>query len=227
MNATAIPMMDTVTLPVAGDSPFPVGRVFCVGRNFAAHAREMGHDPDREPPFFFCKFADAVNTLKEVPYPSATEDLHPECEMIVALSKGGANIKEADALNHVFGYGVGFDMTRRDMQGEAKKMGRPWALSKGFDYAAPCSVLHKASEVGHVDKGTIRFTVNGEVRQESTMDKLIWSVPETISFLSGLISLRPGDIIMTGTPEGVSAVQRGDTLVGHVDGLTDLEIKVV
>jgi fumarylpyruvate hydrolase len=147
--------------------------------------------------------------------------------MIVALAKGGRNIPVAKALDCVFGYGVGFDVTRRDMQSEAKDLRRPWSLSKDFDQSAPCSVLHPASKVGHIAKGMLRFTVNGKVRQESDLDKMIWSVPETISFLSGLITLLPGDLIMTGTPAGVAAVVNGDSLVGHVDGLTDLTLKIV
>jgi fumarylpyruvate hydrolase len=227
MTDYAIPYWTPATLPVAGGKPFPVRRIYCVGRNYAAHAREMGHDPDREPPFFFTKAPDAIFTGAELPYPVETSDVHPECEMIVALAKGGKDIPVGKALECVFGYGVGFDVTRRDMQSVAKDLRRPWSLSKDFDNAAPCSQLHPVSEVGHVETGTLRFTVNGEVRQESDLNKMIWSVPETISFLSGLITLLPGDVIMTGTPEGVSAVVKGDTLVGHVDGLTDLTLKIV
>jgi len=227
MTDYAIPYWTPPTLPVAGGKPFPVRRIYCVGRNYAAHAREMGHDPDREPPFFFTKAPDAIFTGAELPYPVETSDVHPECEMIVALAKGGKDIPVAKALECVFGYGVGFDVTRRDMQSVAKDLRRPWSLSKDFDNAAPCSRLHPVSEVGHIETGTLRFTVNGEVRQESDLNKMIWSVPETISFLSGLITLLPGDVIMTGTPEGVSAVVKGDTLVGHVDGLTDLTLKIV
>lgn len=228
MTDYAIPLWDTPCLPVAGSGkPFPVRRIYCVGRNYAEHAREMGHDPDREPPFFFTKAPDAIFTGAELPYPVATKDVHPECEMIVALAEGGRDIPVAKALDCVFGYGVGFDVTRRDMQSEAKELRRPWSLSKDFDQAAPCSELHPAGKVGHLSTGTLRFTVNGEVRQESDLNKMIWSVPETISFLSGLITLQPGDVIMTGTPAGVSAVVKGDSLVGHVDGLTDLKLKIV
>ena len=227
MTDYAIPLWDTPCLPVAGGKPFPVRRIYCVGRNYAEHAREMGHDPAREPPFFFTKAPDAIFTGTELPYPVKTKDVHPECEMIVALAKGGRDIPVAKALDCVFGYGVGFDVTRRDMQSEAKELRRPWSLSKDFDQAAPCSQLHTVKEVGHVSKGTLRFTVNGEVRQESNLNKMIWSVPETIAFLSGLITLQPGDVIMTGTPAGVSAVVKGDSLVGHVDGLTDLKLKIV
>ena len=219
---------EPATIPIRGsDKVFPLRRIYCVGRNYAAHAVEMGHDPDREPPFFFTKAPDAIFTGAELPYPVETSDVHPECEMIVALGSGGKDIPVDKALDCVFGYGVGFDVTRRDMQSVAKDLRRPWSLSKDFDNAAPCSQLHTVKEVGHVSKGTLRFTVNGEVRQESDLDKMIWSVPETISFLSGLITLLPGDVIMTGTPAGVSAVVKGDTLVGHVDGLTDLKLKIV
>jgi len=227
MTDSVISTWETPSIPVAGGGRFPVRRIYCVGRNYAAHAREMGHDPDREPPFFFTKAPDAVFTGPELAYPTATEDVHPECEMIVALATGGRDIPVDKALDCVFGYGVGFDLTRRDMQSVAKDLRRPWSLSKDFDDAAPCSQLHPVSEVGHVENGTLRFTVNGETRQESDLNKMIWSVPETISFLSGLITLLPGDVIMTGTPEGVSAVVTGDTLVGHVDGLTDLTLKIV
>jgi fumarylpyruvate hydrolase len=227
MTEYAIPLWETPTIPVIGGGQgFPVRRIFCVGRNYAEHAREMGHDPDREPPFFFTKAADAVFLGDTLPYPSATKDVHPECEMIVALAEGGRDIAVESALDRVFGYGVGLDVTRRDMQSEAKELRRPWALSKGFDHAAPCGPLSRASDVGHVEKGMLRFTVNGEVRQESDLDKMIWSVPETISYLSGLITLLPGDLLMTGTPAGVSAVVPGDRLDCHVDGLTDLVLSI-
>ena len=227
MSDYAIPAWTPPTLPVVGGKHFPVRRIYCVGRNYAEHAREMGHDPDREPPFFFTKAPDDIFTGAELPYPVETSDVHPECEMIVTLGSGGKDIPVEKALDHVFGYGVGFDLTRRDMQSVAKDLRRPWSLSKDFDNAAPCSELHPASAVGHIDSGMLRFTVNGEVRQESDLNKMIWSVPETISFLSGLITLLPGDVIMTGTPAGVSAVVKGDLLVGHVDGLTDLTLKIV
>jgi fumarylpyruvate hydrolase len=224
----ALPLWETPALPIAGsDDLFPVNRIFCVGRNYADHAREMGHDPDREPPFFFTKFGDGIFTDNQYPYPIATNDLHPECEMTVALSSGGSNISESDATKCVFGYGVGFDMTRRDMQQEAKDMARPWALSKGCDFSAPCSILHKADDVGHVEDAALWFTVNGETRQEGNVNQMIWSTPEMIAFLSTLITLKAGDLIMTGTPAGVSAVVKGDKLVGHVDGLTDLELTII
>jgi len=224
-----IPSPRTVAVPVAGsDQGFPVRRIFCVGRNYAAHAREMGHDPDREPPFFFMKPADALVTGgAAMPYPPATEDVHHEIELVVALSGGGRDIPVEEANGHIWGYAVGLDMTRRDIQGEAKKLGRPWDMAKGFDHSAPIADLHPVTETGILDSQTIWLDVNGTRRQESTLKALIWSVPETISYLSGLVMLAPGDLIFTGTPEGVNAVARGDALHGHVDGLSDLHVKVV
>jgi fumarylpyruvate hydrolase len=226
--AYAIPAPPVTTIPVVGGDPFPVRRIYCVGRNYAAHAREMGHDPDREDPFFFMKPAGAiVATGSEVPYPPQTKDYQHEIELVVALAKGGANIPEGNALDCVFGYAVGLDMTRRDLQGEAKKQGRPWDMGKGFDNAAPCAPIHPASKVGHLDKAAIWLKVNGEIRQKSDLSMLIWSVPETIAYLSRFVTLAPGDLIYSGTPEGVKAVVKGDKLLGHVDGLTDLEITIV
>lgn len=229
MTSYAITPPAQVTLPVEGtDELFPVGRIFCIGRNYAEHAREMGHDPDREPPFFFMKPANAVTTSGEFPYPPGTSDVHHEMEMIVALAKGGKDIAEADALDLVYGYGVGLDMTRRDLQGEAKKLGRPWEIGKAFDYAAPCSGLKRVADMGHpAAKARLTLSVNGKPRQDSTIDKMIWNVPETIAFISRFFELLPGDIIMTGTPEGVAAVVKGDTLVGAVEGVGKLEVRVV
>ena len=228
MTAYAIAPPAQVSLPVEGrEDVFPVGRIFCIGRNYAEHAREMGHDPDREPPFFFMKPATSVSLSGEFPYPPGTSDVHHEMEMIVALAKGGRDIAEADALAHVFGYGVGLDMTRRDLQGEAKKLGRPWEIGKAFDYAAPCSGLRAVSDMGHpVAKARLTLDVNGERRQDSTIDKMIWNVPETISYISRYFELLPGDLIMTGTPEGVAAVVKGDRLVGEVEGVGKLEVNV-
>jgi fumarylpyruvate hydrolase len=207
------------------NAAFPVGRIYCVGRNYAEHAREMGHDPDREPPFFFMKPADAIVLGgTSIPYPRMTKDLHHEIEMVVAIGKGGADIPVEKALDHVFGYGVGLDMTRRDLQGEAKKMGRPWEMGKAFDNSAPCTALKTVAMVGHPDKGAIWLKVNGKVTQQGDLAAMIWNVPETIAYLSGLITLRPGDIIMSGTPAGVGPVQPGDKLQGHVEGVGDLEI---
>lgn len=227
MTRYALPLWEIPTIPVTGGGPFPVRRIFCVGRNYAAHAREMGHDPDREPPFFFAKPADAVVANRTtVPYPDETRDMHPEIEMVVALKSGGYRIPEVKALDCIFGYCVGLDFTRRDMQSGFKDMGRPWDMAKGFDRSAPMSEIHPVAEVGHIDRGAVTLSVNGETRQKGDVNQLIWSVPETIACLSTLITLLPGDLIMTGTPSGVSAVVKGDHLVGHVDGLTDLDIRI-
>jgi fumarylpyruvate hydrolase len=222
----AIEFTGPITLPVAESTQaFPVGRIYCVGRNYAEHAREMGHDPDREPPFFFMKPADAiVMSGATIPYPQVTKDLHHEIEMIVAIGKGGADIPVEKALDHVFGYGVGLDMTRRDLQGEAKKMGRPWEMGKAFDNSAPCTPLKTVAMVGHPAKGAVWLKVNGKVTQKGDLAEMIWNVPETISYLSKLVTLRAGDIIMSGTPAGVGPVQAGDKLEGHVDGVGDLTI---
>lgn len=216
------------TLPIFGsDELFPVHRIYCVGRNYADHAREMGHDPDREPPFFFQKNPDNLITDGTFPYPIASEDVHWELEMVAALHSGGLNIPVSEAMKHVYGYAVGLDMTRRDLQGVAKKMGRPWEVGKAFEHSAPCTPLSPASKVGHLEKGAIWLEVNGEKRQDSVLEKMIWSIPEQISYLSGLFELKAGDLIFTGTPEGVSATKRGDVLKGHVDGLPDLDVKVI
>ncbi len=222
--APAIP-----SLPVVGDSKrFPVNRIYCVGRNYADHAREMGHDPDREPPFFFMKPATAIVTDGQaMAYPALSKDVHHELEMVVSLGKGGSNIPADQALDHVWGYGLGLDMTRRDLQGEAKKMGRPWDTGKAFDQSAPCSALVPVSQCGHLSKGRIYLTVNGQVKQDGDLAMMIWNVPETIAYLSTLFTLMPGDLIFSGTPAGVAAVQRGDVLEGHVDGLPVLHTKIV
>jgi fumarylpyruvate hydrolase len=223
-----IPAPPVVALPVEGDErQFPVRRVYCVGRNYAAHAREMGHDPDREPPFFFTKPADAlVPGGGTVPYPPATADLHHEVELVVALGKGGADIPEAQALDHVFGYAVGIDLTRRDLQGEAKELRRPWDMAKAFDRSAPVSRLRPAARIGHPERNPIQLAVNGEVRQESTLAHHIWSVAETIAHLSGLVELAPGDLIFMGTPEGVAAVGRGDRLEASIEGVGELRVTI-
>jgi len=222
----AIDFPKTPVLPVVeSNKSFPVGRIYCVGRNYAEHAREMGHDPDREPPFFFMKPADAlVQNGAAIPYPQMTKDLHHEIEMIVAIGKGGADIPVEKALDHVFGYGVGLDMTRRDLQTGAKKMGRPWEMGKAFDNSAPCTALKPVTMIGHPAKGAIWLKVNGEIKQKGDLAEMIWNVPETISYLSKLITLQPGDLIMSGTPAGVGPVQRGDKLEGHVDGVGDLTV---
>lgn len=216
------------TLPVKGRAElFPVHRIYCVGRNYAEHAIEMGHDPSKEPPFFFQKNPDNIVLDGRFPYPSATSDVHYEIEMVVALHKGGSNIPIDEALDHVYGYGVGLDMTRRDLQGEAKKLGRPWEVGKAFEASAPCSHLVAASEIGHPQSGAVELTVNGEVRQKGDLNQLIWKVPEMIAYLSGLFLLQPGDIIMTGTPAGVGPIIRGDVLKGFVEGVGTLDVEVV
>jgi fumarylpyruvate hydrolase len=216
-------------LPVKGsDELFPVHRIYCVGRNYAEHAIEMGGDPSKEPPFFFQKNPDnLVAEGGEFPYPPRSKDVHHEIELVVALKAGGSDIPLERALDCVFGYGVGLDMTRRDLQGQAKKLGRPWEVGKAFECSAPCSALVPASEVGHPDRGAIWLDVNGERRQKGDLDQLIWKVPEMIAYLSGLFELKPGDLIFSGTPAGVGPVDPGDYLQGHVDGVGDLEVRVV
>ena len=215
-------------LPVKGsDQLFPVNRVFCIGRNYAAHAVEMGHDPDKEPPFFFFKSPGNLAVGADFPYPSKTGDVHHEIEMIVALGKGGTNITVEGALDHVFGYGVGLDMTRRDLQGEAKKLGRPWEVGKSFEKSAPCGPLVPASEIGHPTEGAVTLDVNGERRQSGDLNQMIWKVPEMIAILSEYFELQPGDIIMTGTPSGVGAIEKGDTMVASVAGVGEITVKVV
>ena len=214
-------------VPVRGGGRFPVRRVYCVGRNYAEHAREMGHDPDREAPFFFSKPADAlVIGGTDMPYPPATKDLHHEMELVVALGSGGSDIAEAEALGCVWGYAAGLDMTRRDVQGEAKKAGRPWDMGKGFDHSAPIGEMVPAAGFDPTT-GLIELKVNGVVRQSSDLSKMIWSVAETIAYLSGLVRLEAGDLIFTGTPEGVAAVSRGDVLEGHVEGVPPLRVALV
>jgi fumarylpyruvate hydrolase len=224
--AYAIQPPDATTVPVQGtDTEFPVARIFCVGRNYAEHAVEMGGDPDREPPFFFMKPAAAVvPTGSILPFPSATRELHHEIELVVALGQGGADLSAQEALSHVYGYAVGLDMTRRDLQAEAKKTGRPWDMAKGFDRSAPLSPIRPAGEIGHPEKGAIWLRVNDKVVQQGDLGQQIWKVPETIAYLSTLVELRPGDLVMTGTPSGVGPVEPGDRLKGHVDGVGDLTV---
>jgi fumarylpyruvate hydrolase len=226
---TVIPPSPPVLLPIS-ESPvgFPVRRVYCVGRNYAAHAREMGHDPEREPPFFFQKNAD--NLLppgQDFPYPPLSSDVHHEVELIVALRTGGTNIPLEEAIGHVYGYGVGIDFTRRDLQAEAKDAGRPWTSAKAFEHSAPISAIVPATAVGHPTSGNIWLKVNGDTRQQGDLAQMIWTVPEIITELSRLFTLAPGDIIMTGTPAGVGAVQRGDVVTCGVDGVAALSVKVV
>ena len=225
----AVPAPARTVLPVRGsEAVFPVGRIFCVGRNYAEHAREMGHDPDREPPFFFMKPATSILACGgAMPYPPGTADLHHEMELVAAIGAGGRDIREEDALDHVFGYAAGLDMTRRDLQGAAKQRGRPWEVGKAFDHAAPCSPVAMASETGHPDTGAVRLHVNGALRQDGDIAQMIWSLPEVIAHLSALFALMPGDLVMTGTPAGVAAVLPGDRLEGEVEGVGRIEVKVV
>jgi fumarylpyruvate hydrolase len=224
-----IPPHPQPSVEIAGtDERFPVHRIYCVGRNYAKHAREMGMDPDREPPFFFSKPADAVVANgTPVPYPSRTSNLHHEIELVVAIGTGGGDIPLDHALAHVFGYAVGLDLTRRDLQFAARDQGRPWDVSKGFDHSAPVSAIRPAAQRGHVEQGAIWLEVNGETRQRASLSEMIWSVPEIVAELSTYYELRPGDLIFTGTPEGVGPVQRGDSLVGGIDGLETLRITIV
>lgn len=219
------------TLAVAGrDERFPVNRIFCVGRNYAAHAREMGKDPDREPPFFFMKpAAAAVDAAQRVaiPYPPKTQNFHHEIELVVAIGRGGRDIPIASALAHVYGYAVGLDMTRRDLQLDARDKGRPWEFGKSFAQSAPIGPLHRAQDIGHLASAAITLTVNGQPRQSSDIAKLIWSVAECVAYLSEYEALEPGDLIMTGTPEGVNAVVAGDAMRGEVHGLSPIEVTVI
>jgi fumarylpyruvate hydrolase len=221
----------TVSVPVVGTPDrFPVRRVYCVGRNYEEHAKEMGFT-GREPPFFFLKPADAIIAVEagstgSMPYPSLTRNLHHEIELVVAIGTGGKNIKAADAHKHIFGYAVGLDMTRRDLQGEMKKQGRPWCIGKGFDHSAPIGPITPAAQAGDIEHADIYLQVNGQDRQRSQVSKLIWNIGESIEHLSAAWELQPGDLIYTGTPEGVAAVVAGDTLVGGVAGLETLSIKL-
>ena len=222
----AIPAWELPTVAVAGsEDRFPVHRIYCVGRNYAEHAREMGHNPERDAPFFFTKPADAVvPDGSTIPFPMNTENLHHEIELVVALGKDGVRIAKQQALDYVFGYAVGLDLTRRDRQGEAKKAGRPWDTGKAFDRSAPCAAIYPVSAVGHPSEGTITLSINGELRQQGDLNELIWSVPEVISMLSESFELKAGDLIFTGTPAGVGPLQRGDRIEGAIAGLGTLGI---
>lgn len=215
-------------VPVKGtEERFPVHRIYCVGQNYADHAIEMGGDPTRNPPFFFQKNPDnLVINGGDFPYPPKTDDVHYEIELIVALKTGGSDIPVETALNHVYGYAVGVDMTRRDLQTVAKKAGRPWEVAKAFEHSAPCSAIVPVSEVGHPQSAAITLKINGETRQSGDLNQMIWKVPETIAYLSSLFVLQPGDLIYTGTPAGVGAVNRGDVLHGNVDGVGSISVKV-
>jgi fumarylpyruvate hydrolase len=222
----------TVSIPVVGQQDrFPVHRIYCVGRNFEEHAKEMGFT-GREPPFFFMKPADAVvvadaGQTARVPYPTLTANLHHEIELVVAIGKGGSNIKAADAHQHIYGYAVGLDMTRRDLQNDMKKQGRPWCIGKAFDHSAPIGPITPAAQVAGIAQAEISLQVNGQDRQHSHVSMLIWNIAETIEQLSAAWTLQPGDLIFTGTPEGVAAVVRGDVLAGSVDGLQAIRVELI
>lgn len=223
-----------VGIPVTeSEDLFPVRRIYCVGRNYAAHAREMGFDPDREPPFFFCKPNDAESVVPvadgktvDIPYPVQTSNYHHEIELVVAIGKGGKNISVEDAAKHIFGYAVGLDMTRRDLQMKMREAGRPWEIGKAFDYSAPIGEITPIAKTGDLNSGEIHLTVNGKTTQKSNITHLIWSVSETIANLSTLFELKEGDLIMTGTPEGVGAVVAGDTMVASIEGLKSITVAV-
>ncbi|MDT8856228.1 fumarylacetoacetate hydrolase family protein [Paracoccaceae bacterium Fryx2] len=228
MPSYAITPPPVVAAPIEGsDQVFPVRRVYCIGRNYAAHAIEMGHDPNREPPFFFQKNPDNLDFTGSFPYPDRSSDVHHEIEMVVALKSGGVNIPVDQALDHVWGYGIGLDMTRRDLQGIAKDMGRPWEIGKAFERSAPMSPLKPVSAVGHPAAGMVQLKVNGTAKQTGDLNQMIWKVPEMISYLSDYFELAAGDVIMTGTPSGVAAIQRGDVMEAHVEGVGILTVTVV
>lgn len=228
MSDYVIPPAPLACVPVTGGGRFPVRRIFCVGQNYADHAREMGSNPDRDPPFFFTKPADTVLIDDaDLPYPPATADLHHEIELVAAIGRGGADIDPSKALEHVWGYAAGLDMTRRDLQAQAKSKGRPWDMSKGFDHSAPIGPLVAAAQSGHPTQGAITLKVNGAPRQQGDLSHMIWSLPETIAFLSRLVRLQAGDLIFTGTPAGVAAVAKGDVLEGEIAGVGHVRTRIV
>jgi fumarylpyruvate hydrolase len=227
--ATVIPMPSPTLIPVRdSEAQFPVRRVYCVGRNYADHAREMGHDPQREPPFFFGKPQDAVAPGGgDIPYPPATADLHHEVELVVALAKGGRDLTEAEAPGCVFGYAVGIDLTRRDLQAKAKGKGQPWEMAKGFDHSAPVSALTPMAQMDRPDHGAIWLCVNGVERQRGDLAQMTWTVPEVIAHLSRFVALAPGDLIFTGTPAGVGPLVPGDQVRCGIEGLGELDVRIV
>src|SRR5215210_6012260 len=229
---SVLPKPPRPALSVVGtERMFLVRRIYCIGRNYAAHAREMGHDPNREPPFFFMKSADALlpvpagETL-ELPYPPKTANYHFEIEMVAALGQGGRDIPVEAALDHVYGYAIGLDMTRRDLQDEAKNLRRPWELGKAADFSGPVGPIHPAAQIGHLARGKITLSVDGATKQSGDLADMIWSVAEQVSFLSGYFEIQPGDVIFSGTPEGVGAVARGQTMVGAIDGLGEIRLRL-
>ena len=228
MSGFTIEVPDAVALPVSGsDAKFPVHRVYCIGRNYAAHAVEMGHDPDREAPFFFQKNPDNLDPSGQFPYPSQSSDVHHEAEMAVMLKSGGNNISVAKALDHVYGYALSLDMTLRDLQAEQKKTGRPWEIGKAFERSAPVGPIHTVESVGHLNNGRIELKVNNEVRQEGDLNQMIWKVSEMISYLSDYFTLAAGDVILSGTPAGVGPVSKGDVMDMSIEGLGSMSVPVV
>ncbi|KKB11078.1 hypothetical protein VE25_14970 [Devosia geojensis] len=227
MAEFVVPRPAQVSVPVAGGGLFPVRRVYCVGRNYAEHAREMGNDP-KDPPFFFAKPADAlVIGGGSVPYPPQTQDLHHEVELVVAIGRDGFGIEVEDALAHVYGYAAGIDLTRRDLQAAAKKAGRPWEMAKAFDHSAPIGEIVPAEKIGHPDKGAITLAVNGAERQRGDLADQIWTVAETIAYLSQFVALKAGDLVFTGTPAGVGAVVAGDVIEGDIEGIGTVRTQIV
>ena len=222
-----VPMWDQPSVAVAGGAAFPVRRIFCVGRNYAEHAREMGTDPDREPPFFFMKSADTVVASgSEIKYPTRTENLHHEVELVIAMGSGGSDISVAEASDHIFGYAVGVDLTRRDLQQQMKENGRPWDIGKSFDQAAPVGEIQPSWNIGHPRKGKINLSVNGKTRQKADLKDMIWSIDEIIAELSTYYKLEAGDLIFTGTPSGVDALVRGDHVSSAIEGIESLEFSI-
>lgn len=226
MSDYVISTPEVATIPVAGGGIFPVRRVYCIGRNYAAHSIEMGDDPDRDPPFFFQKNPNNLDASGDFPYPEKTDDVHYEIEMAVALKTGGTNIPVENALDHVYGYAPCLDMTRRDLQTTAKKKGRPWEIGKAFELSGPIGPLQTVEEVGHPNSGRVELLVNGDVQQEGDLNQMIWKVPEMISYLSDYFELAPGDVIMSGTPAGVGPIVKGDVMVLNIAGINSLTVNV-
>jgi fumarylpyruvate hydrolase len=228
MSQFVIETPPAVTLPVVGtDARFPVRRVYCIGRNYAAHAIEMGHDPNRESPFFFQKNPDNLDTSGKFPYPPHSSDVHHEVEVAVMLKSGGNNIPLERALDHVYGYALSIDMTRRDLQSDMKKAGRPWEIGKAFERSAPVGPIHPVTAIGHPDQGRITLSVNGDLKQEGDLNQMIWKVPEMISYLSEYFELAAGDVILSGTPSGVGPVVRGDVMEVAAEGLGSMRVEVI
>jgi len=227
MATLVIPALPPHIIPTSDGGAFPVRRIYCIGRNYGAHAIEMGHDPDREQPFFFQKNPNNLDPSGAFPYPPHSSDVHHEIELVVALKSGGSNISVQDALTHVWGYAVSLDMTRRDLQAEAKKAGRPWEIAKAFERSAPVGPLQPVAQVGHPDQGRVALTVNGALRQEGDLNQMIWKVPEMIAYLSEYFELAAGDVIMSGTPSGVGPVAKGDVMQASIAGLGGLTVTVV